>query len=226
MEAIKALPDYVYVERADQDGGEALLNAAASAVLTGRKLWGLFGVDNYGFERPVAVDSPGNPRVERPSNRDPSLPQAAMAAIDVLAQNEVGFFLMIEQAAIDKHSHNGEFDRVVGCVWELDDTIKALLHYVDRPGDPIDWSNTTIFVTADHETGFLRFTGSPLGIGELSSENAGYSWGTSTHTNQLVTLSAIGAYAHRVASYANAYGGRPILDNTGLFALTLDASER
>ena len=80
-------------------------------------------------------------------------------AIDVLqarakADNDAGWFLMAEAASIDKQMHTLDYDRALGELLELDDTIKASIAHLDNCG----WlDETLIVVTADHGHGFDVF---------------------------------------------------------------------
>ena len=68
-------------------------------------------------------------------------------AIEYL-ENKNGFFLMIEGAYIDKHSHNNDLDGALCEARSLFDTISYLYEYVAD-------GETALFITADHETGSL-----------------------------------------------------------------------
>lgn len=71
-------------------------------------------------------------------------------AIDYL-ENDNGFFLMIEGAYIDKHSHSNRFHDAMSETRSLIDTIEYLYEYASD-------GKTAIFITADHETGGLQRT--------------------------------------------------------------------
>ena len=85
--------------------------------------------------------------LEQSDENTPNLEQMALKAVDLLDDTDEGFFLMIEGAHIDKHSHNNEGDNVTEAVLEFDRTIKAMLEYAEKDGE------TLVVVTADHETG-------------------------------------------------------------------------
>ncbi len=77
----------------------------------------------------------------------PNLTQMAVKAIDLLDDTDEGFFLMIEGAHIDKHSHSNLSDEMTEALMEFDNTISAVLDYAKADGE------TLVVVTADHETG-------------------------------------------------------------------------
>lgn len=82
-------------------------------------------------------------------NDDPTLSEMTEKAISVL-DNDNGFFLMVEGAHIDKHSHRNNADNMVLALQEFDKAISKALDFAKKDG------NTLIVVTADHETGGLK----------------------------------------------------------------------
>ena len=66
-----------------------------------------------------------------------------------LSQNEKGFFLMYEEAHIDKHSHNNELDSTFNAVVRFNQAIARFMEFVFYNPE------TFILITADHETGDL-----------------------------------------------------------------------
>lgn len=83
----------------------------------------------------------------------PSLAMLATMAIDILSQNENGFFLMIEESHIDKCSHDNDLSGALEHVKAYDNAVKAVVDYAEKLG------NTIVIVTADHETGGLQYNG-------------------------------------------------------------------
>ncbi|HOW86066.1 MAG TPA: alkaline phosphatase [Candidatus Aminicenantes bacterium] len=166
--------EYVFVERRPgQDGGAAVAEAAVRAAREGRKLFGLFGGKGGNFDVAQVEDSPGRPRVRPGSEENPSLAEAAEAALGYLARDPQGFFLVIEQGDIDWANHDNDYRAMIGAVADLDAAVRAALAYVDRPGDDVDWTNTVLLVTADHATGGLLLEpGVTLAAGDLPRETA------------------------------------------------------
>src|SRR5512133_273119 len=143
---------------AGRDGNATVVAAAAQAKQEGKRFAAIYGGgQDASFPSPVAVDSPGHPKVERPSIGAPTLGTASIAALEVLSSDPQGFFLLIEQGDIDWANHAHDYARMVGCVADLDAAVRDVVAFIDRPGDEIDWSNTTLIVTADHANGYLRF---------------------------------------------------------------------
>jgi len=233
--AIAADTDWTYVKRAaGVDGGQALLAAADASAKSGKRLFGLFGDPVGGhFESPIPANAPGSPAIVRATTENPTLSQVSVAAIKRLAADPDGFFLMVEQGDIDWANHSNDFARMIGTVWDLDETVKSILAYVDQPGDALDWSNTTVLVTSDHGNSMLRLP-QTFGKGFLPKQVANGSsftypdgdvtYGTMSHTNELVNVYAIGASASSVYKYEGIYSGLSIMDNSSLYNWTFDAA--
>jgi len=171
---LQSSTDYVFVERKPgQDGGRALAEGAAAAARDGRKLFGLFGGKGGNFDVARVEDSPGAPRVTPGGEENPSLAEAAEAALEYLSRDPEGFFLVVEQGDIDWANHDNDFRTMIGCVADLDEAVRTALAFVDRPGDAVDWTNTVLLVTADHATGGLLLEpGLRLGLGDLPRQDA------------------------------------------------------
>lgn len=106
----------------------------------------------------------------------PSLSELAVEAIDILSQDEDGFFMMIEGAHIDKRSHDRDGEGAMKAVLEFDKTIGAVLDFAEKDG------NTLVIVTADHETG---------GVTRMPKGN--YKWLIGSHTGADVPFFVYGA---------------------------------
>ena len=83
----------------------------------------------------------------------PGLKEMTLKAIEILQQRGgmSGFFLMAEAASIDKQMHKLDYDRALGDLLELDDTVRQTIKRLDQLGELED---TLIVVTADHGHGF------------------------------------------------------------------------
>ena len=82
--------------------------------------------------------------LDRDATKEPSLTQMTLKAIDSLAKNTNGYFLMVEGGRIDHALHGGNAKRALADTIAFDDAIKAALAKVDL-------SNTLVVVTADHD---------------------------------------------------------------------------
>lgn len=87
--------------------------------------------------------------LEQSDANTPNLEQMTMKAIDILDDTDEGFFLMIEGAHIDKHSHSNLDENMTEALQEFDETIEYVLNYAKADGE------TLVVITADHETGAI-----------------------------------------------------------------------
>lgn len=85
--------------------------------------------------------------LEQANDETPTLSQMTAKAIDLLDDTDEGFFLMIEGAHIDKHSHDNNSESMTESLIEFDNAIAYALEYAKNDGE------TLVVVTADHETG-------------------------------------------------------------------------
>jgi len=161
-----------------------------------------------------------------------ALADLTAAAIEILSQNPDGFFLMIEESAIDRMAHCNNAPLTLKGVLELDRAVQVALAFAARVPD------TLIIVTADHECGGLAVAGSedqpypyePGGglldtmlAGEdgpfpVADENYGFvvGWATTGHTASPVPITAIGPGAEKLTGE---------LENTDLFPVMTAAME-
>jgi alkaline phosphatase len=107
----------------------------------------------------------------------PELSDMALKAIDILEEDEDGFFLMIEAGRIDHAGHDNDLIRNIHEVLELSDTVEKVLQWAEGRSD------TIIIVTADHECGGLHIRRNN-GAGNLPD----VSWRLKGHTNRKVPV--------------------------------------
>lgn len=110
-------------------------------------------------------------------------------AIDFLSKDEDGFVMMVEQAHIDKYSHNNDIEGMVKSMASLNDTVERVLEWI---GDRTD---TAILITADHETGGLTVTTEDQTLADLTTVNGNkmyYAWEHGSHTDSKVGLFVYG----------------------------------
>lgn len=87
--------------------------------------------------------------LEQSDANTPNLEQMTEKAIDLLDDTDEGFFLMVEGAHIDKHSHSNLDENMTEALEEFDRTIEYVLEYAKADGE------TLVVITADHETGAI-----------------------------------------------------------------------
>jgi alkaline phosphatase len=150
-----------YVDLFKQKGYQYTSNATSLAALPNtEKALGLFCTDNLPvwLDRNVFTDNIKNaknsPTGDESAATDlPGLKEMTVKAVEILHTRggEQGFFLMSEAASIDKQMHSLDYDRALGDLLELDDTVKATIEKLTELGV---LEETLILVTADHGHGF------------------------------------------------------------------------
>jgi len=111
----------------------------------------------------------------------PCLESMTKKAIELLSENEKGFFLMVEGSQIDWEAHDNEEDGIILETLRFDLAVKAALDFASENGE------TLVIVTADHETG-----GATIRKGSRNGENLNMSFSTNSHTATSVPLYAYG----------------------------------
>jgi len=81
----------------------------------------------------------------------PGMVDMTLAALEVLSQNEEGFYLYVESASIDKQLHPMDFERAIANMIEFDRAIAATMDYLEENGMMED---TLLIFTADHGHSF------------------------------------------------------------------------
>lgn len=112
---------------------------------------------------------------------EPSLADMTAKAIELLARDPEGFFLMVEGSQIDWAGHANNLDNCIRQTLLFDMAVKQALDFAQKTGD------TLVLVTADHETGGMALVG-----GSLDGSNFEAKWGTTGHTPIQVPVYAYG----------------------------------
>ncbi len=131
----------------------------------------------------------------------PSLAVMTRGAINVLDNDQDGFFLMIEGGAVDWASSGNVSGRMIEEETDFNQAAAAVCDWVETNSS---WSETLVIVTSDHETGYL--TGTPGVYDEVINNGKGklptMTWNSDSHTNQLVPVFAKGPGADLFQKYA------------------------
>ncbi len=104
-------------------------------------------------------------------------------ALNRIAENENGFFLMVEGSQIDMEAHVHKYGSMTEEVLDFDRLVAMALDFARRDG------NTLVVVTADHETGGLTIP--------AKGKNTTEAWTTLDHTGVPVPIFAYGVGAER-----------------------------
>lgn len=202
------------VNRAKNLGYEYVSDPADLNGADGKKILGLFANEEMFEQNPEGDGDRYDPH--------PTLPRMADKAREVLSKDPDGFFLFVEEEAIDEMSHNNNARLMLRSGRAMDTTVADAKFFADGNG------KTLLITTADHETGGLTVeaTDDPEFPDEsggrqgdpnanLSTEdgpfevaNSDYQmvldWTTTAHTGADVPLTASGPGARNlVGNYEN-----------------------
>lgn len=119
-----------------------------------------------------------NPRV---GERGDMLPVATNTALNILKQNNKGFFLMVEGSQIDWGGHAGSAIYIVEEMLDFDRAIGEAIKFAAKDGE------TLVLITADHETGGMAITGGNMDTGMVKGD-----FPTGGHTGVMVPVFAYG----------------------------------
>lgn len=186
-----------------------------------RPILGLFAAQEFFVQTEEGLGAAYDPPV--------SLADLTAAAISVLSRNPEGFFLLVEESAIDRMAHRNNAPLTLKGVLELDRAVQVALDFASRAPE------TLIVVTADHECGGLAVAGSedqPFpyepGGGLLDTLLAGedgpfpipgadygfvMGWATTGHTAAPVPVTSVGPGADQLSGF---------FENTDVFPLLVD----
>lgn len=124
-----------------------------------KKILGLFNSSHMQYEADRADDKGG----------EPSLAEMTTKAIDILDNNDQGYFMLVESGRIDHANHATNAYRVLHDTIAFSDAIQATI-------DKVDMEETLIIVTADHShtlviQGYQSRDKSILGLSDELDEN-------------------------------------------------------
>jgi len=154
-----------------------------------------------------------------------SLEQMTRAALRTLSDSEKGFFLVVEEEAVDEMAHRNNARLVIHAAQELDKAVALGKEFARQRRD------TLLITTADHETGGMSVKNPAPpdedGTAQSSPSNedgpfdvAGsrrqfnVAWTTAGHTNLDVPVTAMGPGARRLTG---------VYENTLLYRVMHDA---
>jgi alkaline phosphatase len=115
------------------------------------------------------------------ADHEPTLAEMTTKALDMLAVNDNGFFLMVEGSQIDWGGHGNDAAYVMREVQSFDEAVGVVLDFAVENGE------TLVVITADHETG-----GMTMQRGLNNDTEMEIAWTTGSHTGIPVPLMAYG----------------------------------
>nr|WP_237167898.1 alkaline phosphatase [Paenibacillus yonginensis] len=181
------------VEKAKQLGYSYVTSKSELEQATSGKLLGLFANEEMFQQNEEGKGALYNPVVP--------LADMTKKAIDTLANNDKGFFLMVEEEATDEMAHHNNAELTIKAGQELDKAVQVAKDFAKQNPD------TLVLVLADHETGGFSIepvedTEDESGDG-ISKEDGPFAikgsaqqfmvdWTTSGHTAVDVPVTAMG----------------------------------
>ncbi|MBD2096114.1 alkaline phosphatase [Trichocoleus sp. FACHB-591] len=100
------------------------------------------------IERPLAPGETEEQFIATERNENPTLSDLTTAALEVLEEDQDGFWLMVEGGDIDWSLHDDNLDNLIGTTLEFD---RAVSNVVDWIGDNGGFEENLLIVTADHD---------------------------------------------------------------------------
>ncbi|MBW7454863.1 alkaline phosphatase [Paenibacillus sepulcri] len=183
----------------------------------GGKLLGLFANEEMFQQKPEGEGDIYNPIV--------SLPDMTKKAIDTLASNKKGFFLMVEEEGTDEFAHQNNAKMTIKAGQQLDKAVQVAKDFAKKNPD------TLVLVLADHETGGFSIEevdaedesgdaiskeDGPFAIVN-SKHNFVVDWTTAGHTAVDIPLTAIGKNAEMFSGiYENTEVFTKLMQSLGL----------
>ena len=147
---------YVVAQRTKGScGNEVLVDAAAKAIESGHRLFGLFGAQGGSLPFQTADgqfdETLGVSKVRTTPKSDvlenPTLAEMTNAALKVLETKPKGFYLMVEPGHVDWANHNNNIDESIGAVLAGEAAFDVIVEWVEKKSN---WDETCLVVTADH----------------------------------------------------------------------------
>lgn len=197
------------VEKARQSGYRYVSNGGDLEAAEGPRILGLFANETMFRQNPEGEGDAYDPAIP--------LEQMTRKALDTLSEDPEGFFLMVEEEAIDEMAHNNNTPLMIEAGRQLDRAVTVAKDFAERSPD------TLVIIAADHECGGLTIEDadegdSPDESGDGTSREDEpvrvtgsdrvfvADWTTTQHTGANVPVTATGPGAERLAGvYENTH---------------------
>jgi len=159
-----------YVALARREGYTVVTSAAGLRAATGTgKLLGLFATEELTRVQARPEDS-----------TEPTLAEMTAAALDRLAQDRDGFFLLVEGSQIDWGGHDNDLGYAVSELLAFDEAVRVTQAWIAARRERA--AQTLLIVLADHETGGLALVGPRDRPAATAPVKVTPHWATAGHT--------------------------------------------
>jgi alkaline phosphatase len=198
--------DYTFLERGENAADVLAETAASLDVEAGDNLFGIYGArgqngnlpwrtadgdySNVGLggredtERILEDGETDEDFIATELNYNPTLMDMTSAALDVLGDDEDGFWLSIEGGDIDWSAHDNNLDNMIGTTMDFSDSVGIVMDWIEANGG---YEENLLIVTADHDHYFtlnenfpelLRENGAEALTAAEDTADAGHYWGS------------------------------------------------
>lgn len=180
---------YTFLERG-KNAAEVLAETAAEIdVEAGDNLFGIYGArgqggnlpwrtanDDYSntglesrldAERPLEEGETDESFIETELDANPTLMDMTSAALDVLEDDEDGFWLSIESGDLDWAAHDNNLDNMLGTTMDFAESVEIVMDWIEENGG---YEETQLIVTADHDHYFTLTEDYPQLLREEGAE--------------------------------------------------------
>ena len=180
---------YTFTERGE-NAAEVLAETAADIdVNAGEKLFGVYGARGQGGNLPWSTADgdysnlglPSRLDAERPLEEgetveefiaseidaNPTLAELTAASLDVLEDDEDGFWVSIEGGDIDWAAHDNNLDNMIGATLDFADSVEVVQDWIAENGG---YEENLLIVTADHDHYFTLNDDFPELLREVGAE--------------------------------------------------------
>lgn len=159
------------LDEAEKMGYNLAFNRNDLSKVENGKLLGLFAYS--GMQDGIEYSQTKND----PSRTMPGLKEMTEKALDILSQDEDGFFLMIEGGRIDWAGHDNDAATMLHEMLKFDEAVNYVYEWASKRND------TLVLITADHETGGFGFSYSRANLPEAAKVSGSAFEGTSYKPN-------------------------------------------
>ena len=155
---------------------------------------------------------------------------AVLYSINMLLEKKKPFFTLIEFTDIDKANNENNYNKMLGAVYDCNQTVKLIYDLVNSGSTEMNFDNTVIIVISPYSSGMLRFNNF-LAKGILPRPNimldnktllkwdTNIDYKTKGNTNELVGCYCVGAKSDLLKKYINE---KNIIDNTDIYNVLND----
>ena len=180
---------YTFTERGENAAEVLAATAADININEGEKLFGVYGARGQGgnlpwstangdysnlglssrldAERPLEEGETVEEFIASEIDANPTLAELTAASLDVLEDDEDGFWVSIEGGDIDWAAHDNNLDNMIGATLDFADSVEVVQDWIAENGG---YEENLLIVTADHDHYFTLNDNFPELLREVGAE--------------------------------------------------------